>query len=693
MNAEIRTLTTSKAGVEPNGRVMAVTLHGAGSAHKRSFDQTTNSNVTSPVLPLAKRQKSQTPAVADGPERRLGFSRSHPPSKNAKPVRPATPPASASARDHANGPTTSTPKRSPWKARSRYSLSNEKVRDLGNGSPIAHNTAGQEPQTTSLPTRTGVRPESRASSTFGQMKSSILSAENMSSSSKHRFSPVQSRRHDTDWSKRTSSSRPGEFVKSEKHERTAATIPRKVMNPGHDRASHSSPSEKFRIDIPRPISGSRTATSQPDHNHGAKIQVVIEDQRKTLLKEFQGPLPKSKAQIQVEKNKVFAQLQQSTTLARENPELVEKLFGTTGFSAVFKVDDHVKFMRDAASKKKKKVKRSNIGLEMEPLSKSLDQLSLSKSLIHPARAARDILTSRFDESLGPPLTFSNDINDKRLAGKFQFIDHYIIGSKVKVAPPSTNSGCDCTNCALSTCTCMTKEVEGRATQVEIYVRRPDGIVVLSDEHIASVLGNNGADRHEITECNEHCGCGDDCWNRVVCKGRTVPLEVFQTEKCGWGVRSSKDIVKGQFIERYLGEVITTAELELREDAVEEHQPSYAYSLDWFNDAGNKEPYQVDGVDFGSAMRFVNHSCNPNARSFPVQTHRKDKRVYDLAFFAIKDIKAGEEIRISYLNDAEPDDDEHTISEDLVKCQCGEDNCRGILWRPGVKTRRRRRRKE
>ncbi len=99
-------------------------------------------------------------------------------------------------------------------------------------------------------------------------------------------------------------------------------------------------------------------------------------------------------------------------------------------------------------------------------------------------------------------------------------------------------------------------------------------------------------RHfEISECNELCSCGPDCWNRVVGRGRTVPLEVFETAKCGFGVRSSVDIVRGQFIELYLGEVITQQELERRENAKEKNASSYIYSLDWFK---THDCYLFDG---------------------------------------------------------------------------------------------------
>lgn len=358
-------------------------------------------------------------------------------------------------------------------------------------------------------------------------------------------------------------------------------------------------------------------------------------------------------------------------------------------------------MKKAASNKRKKstVIRLDTRLEIEEtLTVSLENLSLSKKMIHPSKSARDILTSRFNEKFTPPLTFTNNVNEGRLHGKFQFIDRYVFVGSVRAAAPSKNRGCDCTTCHLSTCNCFKQSIEnknGKVThteQIQTYIRRSDGVIVLSDEFIARSLSLDlTLPVYPITECNEFCRCGDDCLNRVVSKGRTVPLEIFQTKKCGFGVRSSQDIVKGQFIDTYLGEVMTAAELERREDAADEGDDSYTFSLDWFDESNC---YHVDGAYFGTAMRFVNHSCNPNAHSFMVQLHKEDKKIFYLAFFAIRDIKAGEEIRIHYQGTSvsECQDDMSRDDADLEQCCCGEPNCRKLLWTPKVKARRRRRRR-
>src|SRR5947208_3852078 len=55
------------------------------------------------------------------------------------------------------------------------------------------------------------------------------------------------------------------------------------------------------------------------------------------------------------------------------------------------------------------------------------------------------------------------------------------------------------------------------------------------------------ERCEIIECNDNCACGANCWNRVVQKGRTLPLEVFMTEKCGFGTLHTSSRLSGSLI--------------------------------------------------------------------------------------------------------------------------------------------------
>lgn len=124
------------------------------------------------------------------------------------------------------------------------------------------------------------------------------------------------------------------------------------------------------------------------------------------------------------------------------------------------------------------------------------------------------------------------------------------------------------------------------------------------------------------------------------------LEIIETEKKGKGIVSREFIKQGETI--------------------------CAISLDFFS-AGKcasdfsvqiGEDLFVDRID-SILDDFLNHGCNPNAR-IRLNAH------YD--YYAIKDIKPGDEITWNYL----------TTEYDLVKdgldfdCKCGSDDCLGRI---------------
>lgn len=191
-------------------------------------------------------------------------------------------------------------------------------------------------------------------------------------------------------------------------------------------------------------------------------------------------------------------------------------------------------------------------------------------------------------------------------------------------------------------------------------------------------------RNPIYECNDNCNCGAECRNKNVQFGRTVELEIFKTgSNRGWGLRCKERLYEGQFIDTYRGEVITDEEATCREDAAssKEIKSSYLYSLDKFAESEDLAPediYVVDGEFMGGPTKFMNHSCEPNLRQYTVSYNKNDPRVYDLAFFACRDIEAGEELTFDYLDkeDTEPIDDP---GEGAVPCLCGAENCRRWLW--------------
>jgi histone-lysine N-methyltransferase SUV39H len=125
-------------------------------------------------------------------------------------------------------------------------------------------------------------------------------------------------------------------------------------------------------------------------------------------------------------------------------------------------------------------------------------------------------------------------------------------------------------------------------------------------------------------------------------------------------------------------VITKEEAELREDASGPTTKSYLFSLDFFpsEDSDEDDYYVVDAQRLGSPTRFMNHSCNPNCKMFPVSTNHGDTRLYDLAFFALRDIPPMTELTFDYNPGWKGD---NGVDPNAVKCLCGEAKCRGQLW--------------
>lgn len=158
-----------------------------------------------------------------------------------------------------------------------------------------------------------------------------------------------------------------------------------------------------------------------------------------------------------------------------------------------------------------------------------------------------------------------------------------------------------------------------------------------------------------------------------------------------GVRATETIQKGQFLDRYLGEVITSAEADRRraESAVSKRKDVYLFALDKFSDPDSLDPrlrgppLEVDGEFMSGPTRFINHSCDPNMRIFARVRDHADKHIHDLALFAIKTIPAMEELTFDYVDGRSDDPDDLDPSQgntsDMTRCLCGSKKCRRFLW--------------
>ncbi|CAN7998859.1 unnamed protein product, partial [Ixodes hexagonus] len=98
----------------------------------------------------------------------------------------------------------------------------------------------------------------------------------------------------------------------------------------------------------------------------------------------------------------------------------------------------------------------------------------------------------------------------------------------------------------------------------------------------------------VYECNSQCHCSKRCQNRVVQNGLRSRLQVFMTEKRGWGVRCLDDIPQGCFICIYAGQLLT--EQGANEDG-NQYGDEYLAELDHIEVVEKqKEGYESDVVN-------------------------------------------------------------------------------------------------
>nr|CAB3241457.1 histone-lysine N-methyltransferase EHMT1 [Phallusia mammillata] len=170
------------------------------------------------------------------------------------------------------------------------------------------------------------------------------------------------------------------------------------------------------------------------------------------------------------------------------------------------------------------------------------------------------------------------------------------------------------------------------------------------------------DIHEpslVFECNKMCKCSRSCSNRVVQNGIRYRLQVYRTHGMGWGLRALESIPRGSFVCDYVGELISDAEADVRED------DSYLFDLE--NKDGDM--YCIDARSYGNVSRFINHLCEPNLIPIRVFVEHHDIRFPRLAFFTTRDIKANEELGFDY------GERFWDVKCRQFTCHCGSANCK------------------
>nr|XP_060643439.1 histone-lysine N-methyltransferase NSD3 isoform X3 [Anolis sagrei ordinatus] len=225
-----------------------------------------------------------------------------------------------------------------------------------------------------------------------------------------------------------------------------------------------------------------------------------------------------------------------------------------------------------------------------------------------------------------------------------------------------------------------------ALEIERNSRKPPPYKHIKSNKVVGKVQIQVADLSEIPRCNckpsdeNPCGLESECLNRMLqyeCHPQVCPAgercqnqcftkrlypeaEIIKTDRRGWGLRTKRNIKKGEFVNEYVGELIDEEECRLRIKRAHENSVTNFYMLtvtkDRIIDAGPK----------GNYSRFMNHSCHPNCET-QKWTVNGDVRV---GLFAVSDIPAGMELTFNYNLDC--------LGNGRTECHCGADNCSGFL---------------
>ncbi|GAP92529.1 putative set domain protein [Rosellinia necatrix] len=304
-----------------------------------------------------------------------------------------------------------------------------------------------------------------------------------------------------------------------------------------------------------------------------------------------------------------------------------------------------------------------------------------------------------------PITIVNNEDDTMIQPNFRFREASIRANDIEPTRKGFLSGCECyegQDCRYSSCSCL-QDVEeddsdddsdSGADNRPGYYAHPAPRKVYAYHTYGARAGHLRSrmlmSRNPIYECHKKCRCGPDCANRVVERGRKVPLQIFRTKNRGWGVRCMVDLKKGQFVDKYMGEIITGEEANRRraQSHIAQRKDVYLFALDKFSNPDSFDarlrgpPLEVDGEFISGPTRFINHSCDPNLRIFARVGDHADKHIHDLAFFAMRDISRGEELTFDYVDgvdDSDMDALDPEKQKDMARCLCGSKKCRGYLW--------------
>lgn len=141
----------------------------------------------------------------------------------------------------------------------------------------------------------------------------------------------------------------------------------------------------------------------------------------------------------------------------------------------------------------------------------------------------------------------NEVDSEILPQGFRFIDDNVLGEDVEPAEECFRSGCACVDdadCQYKGCLCLA-DLEEDDDDDQSVNDAANGSGFDDSPRKTYAYHTHGAkagllrsklhaSKLPLYECHQGCLCSANCPNRVVERGRTLPLQIFRTEDRGWG---------------------------------------------------------------------------------------------------------------------------------------------------------------
>lgn len=144
-----------------------------------------------------------------------------------------------------------------------------------------------------------------------------------------------------------------------------------------------------------------------------------------------------------------------------------------------------------------------------------------------------------------PVTVVNEVDSEVLPQGFRFINDNVLGEDVEPAEECFRSGCTCiddADCQYTGCLCLADLDDEDDDDSAVNGSGLDDSVPPQKSYAYHTHGAKAGllrsklhpSKLPLYECHRGCSCSADCPNRVVERGRTIPLQIFRTEDRGWG---------------------------------------------------------------------------------------------------------------------------------------------------------------